>query len=34
MTELENIIKAAGVPADKTFVPQPYIAFTTEEEKK
>jgi len=34
MTELENIIKAAGVPVDKTFVPQPYIAFTTEEKKK
>ena len=34
MTELEKIVKVAGVPADKTFVPQPYIAYTTEEEKK
>ena len=34
MTELENLVKVAGVPADKTFVPQPYIAFTTEEKKK
>jgi hypothetical protein len=33
-TELENIIKAAGVPADKTFVPQPYIKWTTKKEEK
>jgi hypothetical protein len=33
-TELEKIIEAAVVPADKTSVTQPYIAVTTEEKKK
>jgi ribonuclease D len=33
-TELDKIVKVAGVPTDKTFVPQPYIQWTTNKEEK